>query len=160
MAFEALNQLGHLQSDVLVVLNDNGMSISPNVGALSERFSPLHEGESVEDPAGFFTALGLDYHGPVDGHDVLGLVRTLRGLVPSEDTLVASVVALLERLHEDDAPVALVGHSFGGDESAAAAQSSESAADAPAITRDPGRRVEAGPGGRAARRPANLYRGL
>ena len=92
MAFEALNQLGHLQSDVLVVLNDNGMSISPNVGALSERFSPLHEGESVEDPAGFFTALGLDYHGPVDGHDVLGLVRTLRGLVPSDKPRILHVI--------------------------------------------------------------------
>ncbi|MCB1821447.1 MAG: 1-deoxy-D-xylulose-5-phosphate synthase, partial [Candidatus Competibacteraceae bacterium] len=36
MAFEALNHAGHLKSDLLVVLNDNEMSISPNVGALSK----------------------------------------------------------------------------------------------------------------------------
>nr|MBA3376681.1 1-deoxy-D-xylulose-5-phosphate synthase [Actinomycetota bacterium] len=35
MAFEALNSIGHLRTRVIVVLNDNGMSISPNVGALS-----------------------------------------------------------------------------------------------------------------------------
>ncbi len=35
MAFEGLNQAGHLKSDLIVVLNDNKMSISPNVGALS-----------------------------------------------------------------------------------------------------------------------------
>jgi 1-deoxy-D-xylulose-5-phosphate synthase len=39
MAFEGLNQAGYLGSDLLVVLNDNEMSISPNVGALSEWFS-------------------------------------------------------------------------------------------------------------------------
>src|SRR5210317_547062 len=39
MAFEALNQAGHLKKDLLVILNDNEMSISPNVGALSSFFS-------------------------------------------------------------------------------------------------------------------------
>jgi len=39
MAFEGLNQAGYLRRDLLVVLNDNEMSISPNVGALSEWFS-------------------------------------------------------------------------------------------------------------------------
>jgi len=39
MAFEGLNQAGYLGRDLLVVLNDNEMSISPNVGALSEWFS-------------------------------------------------------------------------------------------------------------------------
>ncbi len=81
MAYEALNQLGELQSDVLVVLNDNGMSISPNVGALAQSFMPLHQGQSAEDSHAFFAALGLDYHGPVDGHDVVGLVRELERVV-------------------------------------------------------------------------------
>ncbi|HKL78511.1 MAG TPA: 1-deoxy-D-xylulose-5-phosphate synthase [Gammaproteobacteria bacterium] len=44
MAFEALNHAGHLDTDLLVVLNDNEMSISPNVGALSKRFSRLIAG--------------------------------------------------------------------------------------------------------------------
>lgn len=41
MAFEALNHIGHLKSDVLVILNDNEMSISPNVGALSAHLTRL-----------------------------------------------------------------------------------------------------------------------
>ncbi len=39
MAFEALNQAGHMEKDLIVVLNDNEMSISPNVGALSSFLS-------------------------------------------------------------------------------------------------------------------------
>ena len=39
LAFEALNHAGHLKKDLLVILNDNEMSISPNVGALSSFFS-------------------------------------------------------------------------------------------------------------------------
>jgi 1-deoxy-D-xylulose-5-phosphate synthase len=39
MAFEGLNQAGHLKKDMIVILNDNEMSISPNVGALSSFFS-------------------------------------------------------------------------------------------------------------------------
>jgi len=41
MAFEALNQAGHLGTRLIVVLNDNGMAISPSVGALSRLFSRL-----------------------------------------------------------------------------------------------------------------------
>ncbi|MFA9461109.1 1-deoxy-D-xylulose-5-phosphate synthase [Thiohalorhabdus methylotrophus] len=44
MAFEALNHAGHLNANLLVILNDNEMSISPNVGALSKRFSRLIAG--------------------------------------------------------------------------------------------------------------------
>jgi 1-deoxy-D-xylulose-5-phosphate synthase len=44
MAFEALNHAGHLKSDLLVVLNDNEMSISPNVGALSAHLTKLLSG--------------------------------------------------------------------------------------------------------------------
>ncbi|HKJ71308.1 MAG TPA: 1-deoxy-D-xylulose-5-phosphate synthase [Gammaproteobacteria bacterium] len=44
MAFEALNHAGHLGANLLVVLNDNEMSISENVGALSKRFSRLIAG--------------------------------------------------------------------------------------------------------------------
>ncbi|KPV40271.1 1-deoxy-D-xylulose-5-phosphate synthase [Thiohalorhabdus denitrificans] len=44
MAFEALNHAGDLNANLLVILNDNEMSISPNVGALSQRFSRLIAG--------------------------------------------------------------------------------------------------------------------
>src|SRR5580698_2974880 len=111
MAFEALNHAGSLPTDLLVVLNDNDMSISENVGALSNRFaqalsgrmySHLREGgkkmlsqmPSVRElarrseehlkgmvlPGTLFEEMGFNYIGPVDGHDVKALVRTLRNL--------------------------------------------------------------------------------
>ncbi len=45
MAFEALNHAGDLGTDMLVILNDNNMSISPNVGALSSRFAQILSGK-------------------------------------------------------------------------------------------------------------------
>ena len=45
MAFEALNHAGALRSNLLVILNDNDMSISPNVGALSKRFAQMLSGK-------------------------------------------------------------------------------------------------------------------
>ncbi len=45
LAFEALNHAGDTGADLLVVLNDNNMSISPNVGALSNRFAQMLSGK-------------------------------------------------------------------------------------------------------------------
>jgi 1-deoxy-D-xylulose-5-phosphate synthase len=45
LAFEGLNQAGHLKKDLIVILNDNEFSISPNVGALSSYLSRLMTGE-------------------------------------------------------------------------------------------------------------------
>ena len=45
VAFEALNHAGALEADILVILNDNDMSISPNVGALSNRFAQILSGK-------------------------------------------------------------------------------------------------------------------
>jgi len=76
MAFEGLNHGGFLElSPLVVVLNDNGMSISPNVGALSRSLA-----EGARGVEGFFGALGFDYRGPVDGHDLPELVAALRPL--------------------------------------------------------------------------------
>lgn len=92
MAYEALNQLGDLRSDVMVILNDNGMSISPNVGALANGWAPFHRGGSAEDAGAFFRSLGLAYHGPVDGHDVIALVRAMRRLAPDGKPRVLHVI--------------------------------------------------------------------
>ena len=73
MAFEALNHGGQVDADLLVIYNDNNMSISPNVGSLNQ--------ESVngnENMPGFFKALGCEYSGPIDGHDVPALLAALR----------------------------------------------------------------------------------
>jgi len=77
MAFEALNNAG---SDpalrLLVVVNHNGMSISPAVGALDRHLSDLATGR-VRPGASLFEALGLAYAGPVDGHDLDALIPAL-----------------------------------------------------------------------------------
>lgn len=111
MAFEALNHAGEVRPDMLVILNDNEMSISENVGALNQYFArilsgsfytslreggkkilrgvpPLHELASRAEehfkgmvtPGTFFEELGFNYIGPIDGHDVVGLVNTIRNM--------------------------------------------------------------------------------
>jgi 1-deoxy-D-xylulose-5-phosphate synthase len=73
MAYEALDTAGARKlGNLVVVLNDNGMSISPNVGALCDTFAGRGG-----DAAGFFEALGFAYVGPVDGHDTGALVAAL-----------------------------------------------------------------------------------
>lgn len=74
MAFEALNQLGCTEANVLVILNDNGMSIDPSVGA----FHQLLQGKSNSAVADWFKQMGLAYSGPVDGHDLPGLFTALK----------------------------------------------------------------------------------
>jgi len=109
LAFEALNHAGAVDANVLVVLNDNDMSISENVGALSNYFARVLAGRLYQGireggkrvlrripaawefarrseehlkgmvlPGTMFEEMGLNYIGPVDGHDVVGLVRTLK----------------------------------------------------------------------------------
>ncbi|MEU4657585.1 1-deoxy-D-xylulose-5-phosphate synthase [Streptomyces sp. NPDC023723] len=76
MAWEALNNLGRGGQPVVVVLNDNGRSYDPTVGALAEHLTALRAGR----PPGLslFETLGLAYLGPVDGHDLGAVERTLR----------------------------------------------------------------------------------
>jgi 1-deoxy-D-xylulose-5-phosphate synthase len=66
---------------MLVVLNDNGMSISENVGGLDRTLARLRAGEAGESgphPEVLFEELGFSYSGPVDGHDLPKLVSALR----------------------------------------------------------------------------------
>ncbi|KEY60570.1 1-deoxy-D-xylulose-5-phosphate synthase [Serratia sp. DD3] len=111
MAFEAMNHAGDITPDMLVVLNDNEMSISENVGALNNHlaqllsgklYSTLREGgkkvlsglppikellkrteehlKGMVVPGTLFEELGFNYIGPVDGHDVQGLIATLKNM--------------------------------------------------------------------------------
>ena len=103
MAFEALNHLGHLGLDVLVVYNDNDMSISENVGALRDYSArlvrklgltaphsartprePGSEGEDnlahLDRPGALFETLGFRYLGPIDGHDLGAMTAALERL--------------------------------------------------------------------------------
>lgn len=97
MAFEALNNLGASKRRLFVILNDNRMSISPPVGALSAHLDTLTaslrqatDGREAADtgqgtPAALFSALGLGYEGPIDGHDLPTLLVTLRRLKDTAD---------------------------------------------------------------------------
>ena len=116
LCYEALNNSGAAHHrKFLAILNDNQMSISPNVGAvhrylnnfvqtpLYQRFRRrvregleriprvgkpmtflarrIEEGaKGIITPGALFEALGFDYYGPVDGHDIKELVKTLRNL--------------------------------------------------------------------------------
>ena len=111
MAYEALNHLGDVRANMLIVLNDNEMSISPNVGAMTNYltrtlsgkvFSTMRENskkllkpvppmwelarrteEHVKGmlaPGTIFEEMGVRYFGPVDGHDVNSLIKTLRNI--------------------------------------------------------------------------------
>lgn len=83
MAFEALEHAGSAGANLLVVLNDNDMSISPNVGALHEHLVRSRAQAAADtplpvEPGALFTALGFHYSGPVDGHDLAALLAALR----------------------------------------------------------------------------------
>ncbi|WPO70792.1 MULTISPECIES: 1-deoxy-D-xylulose-5-phosphate synthase [unclassified Streptomyces] len=75
MAWEALNNIASADRPVIVVLNDNGRSYAPTVGALAVHLAELR---APGVPKSFFEGLGMGYLGPVDGHDVTALENVLR----------------------------------------------------------------------------------
>ncbi len=75
MAYEAINNAGHLKSRLLVILNDNDMSIAPATGALNKHLNDLADRKSSEHT--LFEKLGMKHLGPIDGHDVNALVDAL-----------------------------------------------------------------------------------
>src|SRR5712692_10041178 len=114
LSYEAMNNGGHSDRDVIMVLNDNGMSIAPNVGAINkylgsiiaspatnrlrerlkhfvEKASHVVGGpsliefaktleESVKNlwyPGMLFEEMGFRYFGPIDGHNIEALLKTL-----------------------------------------------------------------------------------
>ncbi len=111
MAFEALNCGGEIDANLLVILNDNEMSISPNVGGLSNHLARIMSGRVYSTaregsksilsrmgplwnfakrseehmkgmimPGTLFEELGFNYIGPIDGHDMNTLVKTLSNM--------------------------------------------------------------------------------
>lgn len=69
LSFEGLNNAGALGRNLIIVLNDNKMSIDANVGALKDSF------EHARGAKAYFNLLGIDYKGPFDGHDIPKLVE-------------------------------------------------------------------------------------
>ncbi len=78
MAFEALNHAAHTQADMLVILNDNAMSISPNQGGLATYLATNLRVQVPTHPVmPLFEALNFNYTGPIDGHNLEALLKTL-----------------------------------------------------------------------------------
>ncbi|MEH6625676.1 MAG: 1-deoxy-D-xylulose-5-phosphate synthase [Motiliproteus sp.] len=84
MAFEALNHAAHTDCDLLVILNDNDMSISHNEGGLATYLAKNLKGgrgrTGASTSAALFEALEFAYSGPVDGHDFGQLLPVLQRL--------------------------------------------------------------------------------
>ncbi len=113
MAYEALNNASQLKSNYIIILNDNNMSISPNIGGISRHLNSIRSAvpynklknsmagalskvpkvgdgiirhivktksliKQIFLPGMFFENMGITYWGPVDGHDIEGLVRVLK----------------------------------------------------------------------------------
>jgi 1-deoxy-D-xylulose-5-phosphate synthase len=78
LAFEALNHASHVNANLLVILNDNDMSISANEGGLASYLaSRLKTKHASEANTALFEALAFEYTGPIDGHDFDQLLTTL-----------------------------------------------------------------------------------
>jgi 1-deoxy-D-xylulose-5-phosphate synthase len=110
MAYEAMNNAGAMDVDLLVILNDNEMSISPPVGALTNYLAKLLSGriyatarrasehllkrvgvwelarrteehvKGMVTPSTLFEEFGFNYIGPIDGHDLDALIPTLTNI--------------------------------------------------------------------------------
>ena len=110
MVYEALNELGDLKLPVVIILNDNEMSIAKPIGALSKHLSKLLAGKTYQNfrskveviikkympegtdflakrfeesfklitPGIIFEEMGIDYIGPIDGHDIDEVCDTLK----------------------------------------------------------------------------------
>ncbi|WP_425552763.1 1-deoxy-D-xylulose-5-phosphate synthase [Halomonas cibimaris] len=115
MAFEALAHAGHVNANMLVILNDNEMSISENVGGMATYLARIFSSppylkmreeskkvlshlpgalqiakrteehmKGMVSPATLFEEMGFSYTGPVDGHDLAALTRTVDALSRAE----------------------------------------------------------------------------
>ncbi len=76
MAFEGLNHAGVTDADLLVILNDNAIGIDPSVGALKEYLTKAKIGQKPASD-NIIEALNFRYFGPIDGHDLEGLLDVL-----------------------------------------------------------------------------------
>ena len=73
MAFEGLNHAGNTDSNLIVILNDNSIGIDPSVGALKNYLSSVSLDSDKTD--NIFESLNFEYFGPVDGHNISGLIE-------------------------------------------------------------------------------------
>ena len=147
LAFEGLNNAGHLKHNLLVILNDNTWSISKNVGAMSkyltgiltdEKFNKLRNEiweltgrfkrrdkiratiSNIEDsvksllvPGMIFQKLGFRYFGPIDGHDLPLLIKTLQDMKNLSGPLMLHIATTKGKGYEPAEEDAMTYHGVG-----------------------------------------------
>lgn len=126
MALEALNNAASLKRNFVIILNDNNMSISENVGSMSNYLSKFRVGEHYNDfkedvethlnripkighklverikrtkdslknliiSGGLFDDLGITYIGPIDGHDIQGMIEIFHNALKIDHPIVIHV---------------------------------------------------------------------
>lgn len=74
-AYEGLNNAAVLNSNIIIIVNDNDMSIAENQGGLYANLKLLRDTEGKAEN-NFFKALGFEYHYVADGHNIKKLVET------------------------------------------------------------------------------------
>jgi 1-deoxy-D-xylulose-5-phosphate synthase len=79
MAFEGLNHAGVTNANLLVILNDNAIGIDPSIGALKQYLTKARVGHKPAQD-NIIEALNFKYFGPVDGHDIEGLLKVFEDL--------------------------------------------------------------------------------
>ncbi|MCU4136778.1 1-deoxy-D-xylulose-5-phosphate synthase [Buchnera aphidicola (Sitobion miscanthi)] len=117
MAFEAMNHAGEIKSNLLVILNDNQMSISKNVGALNNHLRFLRNIKNIKinqkkihlfyqqffrknkksknnriSFQSIFSHLGFKYLGPFDGHDIFSIINMLKEIKNKKGTYLLHLV--------------------------------------------------------------------
>lgn len=125
MAYEAMNNASKLETNYIIILNDNNMSISENVGGVSQYLNDIRTAEGYQDlkegivntlmktktgesivatirktkssvkhliiPGMFFEDMGMTYLGPVDGHDINGLMKVIKEAKRVKGTVIVHV---------------------------------------------------------------------
>lgn len=122
-AYEALNHAGSITDlPLVVVLNDNGMAIGPSVGALHRALGHAKGKRSDTRVRTLFRQLGFRYLGPVDGHDIAALRRTLRVAHRRRGPVLVHVVTRKGRGFREDAAESTCYHAVGATHPSTAAR--------------------------------------
>ncbi|QCI22896.1 1-deoxy-D-xylulose-5-phosphate synthase [Buchnera aphidicola] len=102
MAFEAMNHAGEIKPDLLVILNDNQMSISQSVGVLNKHLKILRKiinikkNKKIENNCvsfnSIFSNLGFKYLGPFDGHNIFSIINILQKIKNKKGTYLLHLI--------------------------------------------------------------------
>lgn len=99
-AYEGLNNAAALKSNIIILVNDNDMSIAENHGGLYQNLAKLRETEGKAED-NFFKALGFEYHFVKDGHNVDALIETFEKVKDTDHPVVVHMHTIKGKGYED-----------------------------------------------------------